>query len=154
VTDFVDLHEIIENSGEKWGAGKKDNSIGSTILIVEQSSFARAHLRNSLELAGYVVVEATGFQEAVDKLAREKVRIVAASIDFAELAKHIKDNSKLSHIPLLGLLSDAGQCASPAVSHLFEDFQMKFDRKAMLNSLARLAAAVGQSEHELAGRTV
>jgi two-component system chemotaxis sensor kinase CheA len=150
VTDFVDLHEIIGNSGEKWATGLK-RSGGSTVMVAEQSSFARAHLRSSIEMAGYRVVEAAGFQEAVDKLSREKVGILAASVDLSELARHVKSNPKLAHIRLLGLLADGGNSSKHADAGLFEDFQLKFDRKAMLTSLQRLAAAVEQGEQELAG---
>jgi len=152
VTDFVDLHEIIANSGEKWAAGQKAQAGGSTVMVLEKSPFARAHLRSSLEMAGYRVIEAAGFQEAIDKLSREKVRIVAASPEFAEVAQHVKGNPKLAHIRLLGLLAEGGgDQGQHAGSPLFEDFQMKFDRKAMLSSLERLAQAVEQSEQELAG---
>jgi CheY-like chemotaxis protein len=149
VTDFVDLHEILMHSGEKWASGRKSR-VRPTVLVVEESPFARAHLRGSLEMAGYRVLEAAGFAEGVEKLAREKVRIVAASLDFAELARHVKDNRKLAHIPVLGLLAETGQRAKQADESLFEDFQMKFDRKAMLGSMERLAAAVEESEQELA----
>jgi CheY-like chemotaxis protein len=120
-------------------------------MIVEKSPFARAHLRSSLEMAGYRVVEASGFQDAVDKLSREKVRIVAASPDLSELAQHVKGNPKLAHIRMLGLLAEGSTQGKHLDTELFEDFQMKFDRKAMLNSLERLAEAVEQSEQELAG---
>jgi len=153
VTDFVDLHEIIMNSGEKWAAGQKGSAGRSTVLVAEESSFARAHLRSALEMAGYRVVEAAGFQEALEKLSHENVRMVAASLDFADLARHLKNNPKLAHIPVLGLLAESGQQAKPADASLFGDFQMKFDRKAMLSSLERLAAAVEQSELELADVT-
>jgi two-component system, chemotaxis family, sensor kinase CheA len=149
VTDFLDIHEIIANSGEKWTVGQR-GSTGTTVLVLEPSSFARAHLRSSLEMAGYRVVEAAGFQEAVDGLLHEKVGIVAASVAFAELAKYVKGEPKLAHIPVLGLLAEAGQSAAHLNAGLFEDFQMMFDRTAMLGSLERLAAVVEQSEHELA----
>jgi len=151
VTDFVDLTEIIANSGEKWAAGHKSVMGGATVMVVEKSPFARAHLRSSLEMAGYRVVEASGFQDAVDKLSREKIRIVAASPEFSELAQHIKGNPKLANIKLLGLLAEGGSPHNHPRSELFEDFQMKFDRKAMLSSLERLAEAVEQSEQELVG---
>ncbi len=151
VTDFVDLHEIIANTGEKWAAGQKNLLAGATVMVVEKSPFARAHLRSSLEMAGYRVVEASGFQEAVDKLSREKVRIVAASPEFIEVAQHVRGNPKLAHIRLLGLLADSSEQAKHLDSQWFEDFQLKFDRKAMLGSLERLAEAVEQSERELAG---
>jgi two-component system chemotaxis sensor kinase CheA len=154
VTDFVDLHEIIMNSGEKWAAGQKGRGGQSTVLVAEESSFARAHLRSSLEMAGYRVVEAAGFQEALEKLSHENVRMVAASLHFADLARHLKNNPKLAHIPVLGLLAESGQQAKAADANLFGDFQMKFDRKAMLGSLERLAAAVAQSEQELAEVTL
>ncbi len=120
-------------------------------MVLEKSPFARAHLRSSLEMAGYRVVEASGFQDAIDKLLREKVQIVAASPEFSEVAQHVKGNPKLAHIRLLGLLADNGDHPKQSDATLFEDFQMKFDRKAMLSSLARLAEAVEQSEQELAG---
>ncbi len=151
VTDFVDLHEIIANSGEKWAAAHKAQVGRSVVMVLEKSPFARAHLRSSLEMAGYRVVEASGFQEAVDKLSREEVRILAASPEFAEVAQYVKDNPKLAHIRLLGLLAEGGERSKQEGSQLFEDFQMKFDRKAMLSSLERLAVAVNQTEQEWAG---
>jgi two-component system chemotaxis sensor kinase CheA len=152
VTDFLDLHEIITNSGEKWAVGQKAAG-ASTVMIVEPSAFVRAHLRSTFEMGGYRVVEASGFQDAVEKLAREKIRIVATSPEFAELAQHIKSSPKLAHIRLLGLLPDGGNRGIQQGADLFEDFQLKFDRKAMLSSLERLAAAVELSEQELAGAT-
>jgi hypothetical protein len=79
---------------------------------------------------------------------------VAATLDFAELAKHVKSSPKLAHIRLLGLLADGKANFEHESAGLFEDFQMKFDRKGMLHSLERLADAVSQSEHALttAGR--
>ena len=151
VTDFVDLHEIIGNSGEKWAAGQKGTAGGATVMVVEKSAFARAHLRSSLEMAGYRVVEAAGFQEAVDKLSREKVRILAVSPELPELAQHVKGNPKLAHIRLLGLLPEGGTRGKALNTDLFEELQMKFDRKAMLSSLERLAEVVEQSEQELSG---
>jgi len=150
VTDFLDLQQVIANSGEKWAAGQKSVG-GSTVLLLESSAFARAYLRNSLEMAGFRVVEATGFQDAVDKLSREKVHIVAASPDLAELAQYIKSSPKLGHIRLLGLLTEGASGSEHLDSALFEDFQMKFDRQGMLSSLDRLAEAVEQSEQVLAG---
>ena len=115
-------------------------------MVVEQSPFARAHLRGSLEMAGYRVIEASGFQDAVDKLAREKVRIIAASPDLIELAQHVKRNPKLAHTFVCWAcrFSEAGRRSAQSESALFEDYQMKFDRKAMLSSLERLAEAVEQ----------
>ena len=104
-------------------------------------------------MAGYRVVEAAGFQEALEKLSRENVQMVAASLHFADLARHLKNNPELAHIPVLGLLAEGGPRAKQADASLFGDFQMKFDRKAMLSSLERLAAAVEESEHELADVT-
>ena len=45
VTDYLDLHEIIKKSGEEWAPGTKTAG-GSTVMVVEQSPFARAHLRS------------------------------------------------------------------------------------------------------------
>jgi two-component system chemotaxis sensor kinase CheA len=151
VTDFVDLHEIIANSGEKWVVGHSAVPGGSTVMVLEKSAFARAHLRSSLEMAGYRVVEASGFQDAVDKLLREKVSIIAATADFSEVIQHVKRNPKLNHVRLLGLLAEGADPVKHPASELFEDSQMKFDRKAMLHSLERLAEAVDRQEHELAG---
>jgi CheY-like chemotaxis protein len=150
VTDFLDMHEIIQHSGESWTARDEKPAGEPTVLVVERSPFARAHLRGSLEMAGYRVVEAAGFQEAVEKLRQQKVAAVAASVDFSELAKYVKGDPKLAHIPLLGLLTEAAQSPAQLDAALFEDVQLMFDRKAMLHSLERLAAAVKESAVKLA----
>ena len=151
VTDFVDLHEIIANSGEKWMTGLKRAPGLSTVMVLEKSPFARAHLRSSLEMAGYRVVEAVALQGAVEKLSRENVNILAATPEFGDVIQYVKRNPKLNHIRLLGLLAEGGDLSQQRDTELFEDCQLKFDRKAMLSSLERLAQAVDRSEKELAG---
>lgn len=151
VTDFIDLHEIIARSGEDWAGASGTSARGLTVLIAEASAFARTHLRSSLEMAGYRIVEAAGFQEAVEKLAHERVRIVVASTEIAGLAEYIKNNVEFAHIPILGMTPDLLQTERTGKpDYLFEELPMKFDRKAMLSSLRRLSTAIEDSTRELA----
>jgi two-component system chemotaxis sensor kinase CheA len=149
VTDFLDLHAVIQATDETWfgGGGAAHAEAGARVLVAEGSSFSRGMLRNYLEMAGHRVLEAASTAEAIEKLGRERVDVVMASLDLPgtgfDLLERIRKLPGLGSLPVLALANRAEETETPiARSHDFEDYQMKFDREAMLRSIEKLAAAV------------
>jgi len=159
VADLLDLHAVIEAADKHWFGGKKSESAeGITVMVAESSSFSRGLVRNSLEMAGYSVVEAEDAQGALRVLEKRKIDVVVASASLrsaedAGLREKMQRTPKFAGIPILTLAETAeenGKRGGPVRD--IEDYQMKYDREAMLRSVAKLAAAVrAESSPVLAG---
>jgi two-component system, chemotaxis family, sensor kinase CheA len=149
VADLLDLHAVIEAADDHWFGGREGESAqGITVMVAESSAFSRGLVRNCLEMAGYRVVEAGDTEEALRVLEKGKIGVVVVSADLrpAEdggLREKMQALPKLAGIPILTLGSTAEETHTYS-GHLrdLEDCQMKFDRAAMLRSVAKLAAAV------------
>jgi two-component system, chemotaxis family, sensor kinase CheA len=149
VADLLDLHAVIEAADDQWFAGHDQESPeGVTVMVAEPSAFSRGLVRNCLEMAGYHVVEAADTQEALRVLDKRKIDVLVASLDLPSeggfgLLEKMHSVSKFAGIPALAL-ADAPEETKAHGEHAreFEDYQLKFDRAAMLRSVARLAAAV------------
>jgi len=149
VTDLLDLHAVIEAADDQWFGGPgQEPPEGVTVMVAEPSAFSRGLVRNCLEMAGYQVVEAADAQEALRVMERRKIDVVVAALDlpseggFALLEK-MHSVSKFAGIPALALADTAEETkAHGEHAREFEDYQLKFDRAAMLRSVAKLAAAV------------
>jgi len=153
VTDLLDLHAVIQAADEDWFSGQDaQRSKRATIMVAEASPFARALVRNSLEMAGYRVVETADTQTALRELERCKIDVVLAGVDLPADAGHnlmdeMRRSPALARVPTLALVDNAGQAQGERAHSLgFSDYQVKFDRDAMLRSLAKLADALGTAE--------
>ena len=99
-------------------------------------------------MAGYRVIEAANQEEVIQKLEQQAVDVVVTALDFppdggSALRAAMRRRPEWEGIPVLALASSARQMeAGGAGRQDFEDCQVKFDREAMLESLARLAAAL------------
>jgi two-component system chemotaxis sensor kinase CheA len=149
VADLLDLHAVIEAADDDWfGSRKTQLSAGVTVMVAESSAFARGLVRNSLEMAGYHVVEAADAQEALHLLERRRIDVVVASADLqpegdAGLRKKMQQVPKFAGIPTLALANTSEETkAHGGHPGNGDDYELKFDREAMLRSVAKLAAAV------------
>jgi len=149
VADLLDLHAVIAAADDHWFGGQESGlSEGITVMVAESSAFSRGLVRNSLEMAGYQVVEAADTQEALRVLEKRRIDVVVASSDLrsagqAGLREKMQQVPKFAGIGILTLGNTAEETKSQR-EHVgdLEDYQVKFDRAAMLRSVARLAAAV------------
>ncbi len=153
VTDLLDLHTIIQSVDDGWfSIQDRQRTAAATIMIAEPSSFVRGLVRSSLEMAGYRVVETADTQAALRELEGGKIDVVLAGLDLPADAGHslleeMRRLPGLAQIPALALIDSAEQGqAQREHPQGFFDYQMKFDREAMLRSLGRLAGAVGTPE--------
>jgi len=148
VTDFIDLNEVIQLAAENWYRGSGGSTQGRRILIAEASAFSRGLIRSGLDMAGYRVLEAANLSEALRGLEQQPVDIVVAALDLpptgtSALRAAMRSKKEWASIPILALADSMEQVQAKAGQTVaFQDCQVKFDREAMLASLARLASAL------------
>ncbi len=149
VTDFLDLHYLIEEASENWfGARREQAAEGARILITESSRFTRGLMRTHLEMAGYRVHEASNSEEAIECLRTETVDVFVSSLDLpgesaGQLLTRVRSLPEVGRVPALALSASTEQMSRrPESGPEFDEYQLKFDRTAMLRSIEKLAAAV------------
>ncbi len=154
VTDLLDLNQIIHAASESWFQGAGGSGSGKTVLVAEGSSFSRGLLRSGLDMAGYRVQEAANLDEAMRGMEQQPADVVVAALDFppnggAALLATMRGRPEWERIPFLSLVDSAGQVQSSAAQTAgFQDCQARFDGNAILESVARLAAAQASAETE------
>ena len=157
VTDFLDLNPVIRAAAENWVQRGDGMAAGKRILVAEASAFSRGLIRTGLDMAGYRVREAASLEEALRELERQPVDVVVASLDLppqgsAALLEAMRRRPDWEAIPVLALVDSAGQAEQSEIRAAgFRDCQPKFDQQAMLESVARLAAALAEAEPALSG---
>jgi len=126
----------------------------ATVMLAEPSAFTRGLVRSSLEMAGYRVIEAADTTQALHELERRQVDVVAASLDLPgaggfDFLEKMRRVPALVGVPALALANREDERPPRGKYPVeFEDIQMKFDRDAMLQSLASLSAKAGEDNRE------
>jgi two-component system chemotaxis sensor kinase CheA len=152
VTDFLDLNHVIHAAAEDWFQGAGGAATGKRVLVAEASAFSRGLIRSGLDMAGYHVLEVANLEEAIRKLEQHPVDVVVTALDLpphggGALLDAMRHRPEWQAIPILTLADSAEQvqarAGQPADS---QDCQVKFDREAMLESVARLASALASAE--------
>jgi len=152
VTDFLDLNYVLDAAAEDWFRDGGGPAGGKRILVAEASAFSRGLIRSGLDMAGYRVLEAANLDEALRGLEHEPVDVVAAAVDLppkgsAALLEAMRRRPEWEAIPVLALVDSPARVREPALRTAgFQDCQAKFDREAMLESIARLASALDSAE--------
>jgi two-component system chemotaxis sensor kinase CheA len=150
VTDFLDLNQVIRSAAENWFQGTGGPANGKRILVAEASAFSRGLIRSGLDMAGYRVLEAANLEEAIRGLEQQPVDIVVTAMDLppngsSALLAAMRRHPEWEAIPVLALVDSAEQVRAGQPMG-FQDCQAKFDREAMLQSVARLASALASAE--------
>jgi two-component system chemotaxis sensor kinase CheA len=146
VADFLDLQAIIESTGEKF-FGLPENRNLARVLLAESSAFNRGLLRNQLEMSGYEVLEAANASEALLRVERESVQVLVVGGDLLAAdpsgMDKVRQRTASARIPVLAVSNNSAEMSARKASGIaFDDHQLRFERQAMLASIARLAQAV------------
>lgn len=155
VTDFLDLNHVIHVATENWSRGKSGLATGKRILLAEASAFSRGLIRTGLEMAGYRVLEASNLAETTHALERQRVDVVVTALNLppdgsSALIAAMRQRLEWQGIPVLALADSAAQLQAGAEEAAgCQDCQSMFDREALLESVAHLAAALSSSEPAL-----
>ena len=152
VADFLDLNQAIGAAAGDWFQGAGGAANGKSVLVAEASAFSRGLIRGSLDMVGYRVLEAANVEEAIRGLEQHPVDVVVTALDLppkgsSALLAAMRKRTEWQGIPILALADSAEQARARAgQAEDFQDCQVKFDREAMLKSVARLAATLASSE--------
>ena len=152
VADFLDLNYVIRTAAQDWFQERGETERVLQILVAEGSAFSRGLIRSGLDMAGYRVIEAGNVDEAIRKLEHHPVDLVLAALSLppggsAALVEAMQRRPEWKDIPVVALADSAEQARTPSgPGTAFQDCQGKFDQDAMLESVARLAAAVAPVE--------
>ena len=136
---------------EDWFQSAGGSANGKRILVAEASAFSRGLIRSGLDMAGYRVLEAANLDEVIRGLEQHPVDVVVAALDLppngsSALLAAMRRRPEWRGIPILALADSAEQVQERAGRRAdFQDCQVKFDREAMLESVARLASALARS---------
>jgi two-component system chemotaxis sensor kinase CheA len=151
VTDFLDINEVIQASTESWSQGADEHANGKKVLVADASAFSRGMIRGGLDMAGYEVFEASNLEETIQRLERQPIDIVVASLDLPPdggsglLA--VLRRPEWAKIPVLALVDSVDQTHASAVRTAgFQDCQAKFDGVLVLESVARLVSPLASIE--------
>ena len=154
VTDLLDLNYVIRATAEDWFEDTGAAGNNKRVLVAEASAFSRGLIRGGLDMAGYRVIEAANLEEAIRRLEQQPVDVIVAALDLppggsAGLREAMRRRPEWERIPILALAGTADQARTLPVD--FQECRVKFDREAMLESVARLASALVAAEPALAG---
>jgi two-component system chemotaxis sensor kinase CheA len=153
VTDFLDLSTVVDASREKWHQSVKGGHVEKSILVADPSAFSRGMMRSGLDMAGYFVVEAASADEAIHLLDERRVNVVVSAHDLppdgsGALITAMRRRPDWEGIPVLEVADSVQD---------FHDFdskiagsqgrQLKFDRVAILESVAQLVISPARTEN-------
>jgi len=148
ITDFLDLQSIIQTAEQGWFDQARSTRVQATVLVAEASAFSRSLLRNTLEIAGYRVLEASSAADAMEKLGRNEVNVMLTALDLPDrsasaLLELVKTNPNLKALPVVALATDTDTTSRiSSTQPCFDEYLTKFDRVSMLRSLEKLAFAL------------
>ena len=149
VADFLDLQSVIEMTGEKFFDGPETRSL-ATVLLADASAFHRGLLRSQLEMSGYEVLEAANIAQVLQTMEREPIQLLVTGSDLMlndpAGMERVRKAAGSARTPILALSNTAAELAAGNASGMVvDDHQLRFERQAMLKSVARLARAINAS---------
>ena len=126
----------------KPGPGK-DAGMGKPILLVEDSPFFRAQVKQFIEDEGFVVVEAEDgdaawkyLNERPDEIGLVLTDLEMPNMDGFELTRHIKNDERFVHLTVIALTSLAGEEDVAKGREVgIDDYQIKLDKERLMQGI-------------------
>jgi two-component system chemotaxis sensor kinase CheA len=155
VTDFLDLNHVIAAARESWYQTTDVSASTKKILIVDPSTFSRGLIRSGLDMAGYIVAEASNQQEAIQSLERQRPDVILVSLNLPNgeapaLLAATRNRPGWEQIPVLAITESIDGYQAPEWQGAgFQDCQPSFDSAAILESVAKLVSESALEDVEL-----
>jgi two-component system chemotaxis sensor kinase CheA len=150
VTELLDTAWWLRQAGEDWFGPASSKAVGAArrVLLVEDSAFFRNLAVPALSAAGYVVTavgdaaEALRLRDAGAGFDAILSDITMPGMDGFALARALRAEGPWRDLPLVALTGRAGaEDVERGREAGFTDYVAKFDRAALLDSLAQCLAA-------------
>jgi len=160
VTDFLDLNAVLRVSEASWAEGSEGPITRKTILLADHAAFSRGVIKCSLDMAGYLVLEAANLDEAVRSLEQQPVDVVVTALDLppkgsSALLAALRRRPEWESIPVLGLAESPKQLRTRSETVIgYRDYQLKSKPELVCESIASLASpqSTVEPEDEIAGQ--
>ncbi|NPA49615.1 MAG: response regulator [Thermodesulfobacteria bacterium] len=144
-TLFLDVYKIIEMQDPYFFVKiVPQEERPYRVLLAEDSPFFRQMIANYLAAAGYDVETAADGLEAWEKLQKEPFDVLVTDIEMPnmtglELAKKIRADERLAHLPVMALTSLASdEDKRRGLEAGIDEYQVKLERSKVLEALADL----------------
>ncbi|MEA2083854.1 MAG: chemotaxis protein CheW [Thermodesulfobacteriota bacterium] len=136
---FEERKSEIMPEAAKTGSGR-DGGMGKPILLVEDSPFFRAQVKQFMKDEGYAVVEAEDGREAWEYLNEhpDGIGLVVTDLEMPnmdgfELTRHIKGDERFAGLTVIALTSLAGEEDVAKGNEVgIDDYQIKLDKEKLL----------------------
>ncbi len=148
ITLFLDIFKLIERAEPDWFEERKKSAPRpreqKKILLLEDTPFFRNLVRGYLESDGYKVTAVENGQEGMDAVKRERFDLIVSDIDMPVMngwafMEYVRKESAQPRIPALALTAlDGEEDQERAKEAGFNGYQIKLDREALLQDIARL----------------
>lgn len=150
---LINIYEIFEMvSPEDYeDASLKNQNKELTILLAEDTPFFARLTKHYLEWAGYKVILAENGKDALDILYEHPIDLVLSDIqmpmmDGLELARQIRKNPNLAHLPMVALTSMTGDKDRKAGYEAgFDFYEFKLDKITILEVLKKAIKVRGDA---------
>jgi two-component system chemotaxis sensor kinase CheA len=155
ITDFLDLNQVIDAAKDSWYQSAEESVEAKRVLIADPSAFSRGMIRSGLDMAGYIVHEATNVDEAMHFLELQQVAVILAALNLPDdgssaLLAAVRNRPDLEGIPIIAIAeSREGMQKRECLAAGFQDCQMCFDAPAILESVAKLVSEPESEEMQL-----
>ena len=150
-TDFLDLRAVFEAAKQSWYDGEPvEELVHRSILLIDQSGFSRGLVRSYLEMAGHDVLEASGADEALEKLEQSHVDLAIVSANLPGngiVLEQIRKKTREANIPVMGLADDRGEI-SEAIASRYDSCHFKSERQAILDGVEKLLSDYAAHQHD------
>ncbi len=147
ITLFANVYDIYHKINPEWFANrpslKTKDGHGLTILTAEDSNFFRSQIKQFLEDEGYNVIEAEDgmvalniLQERSSEISLVVTDIEMPNLDGFGLAKAIKNDNLLSHLPIVALTTLAGEKDVALGKQVgIDSYLVKLDKENLLETI-------------------
>ena len=123
----------MDNVQESESSGMSDSGVASRqscVLLVEDDRSVRRYLEVTLQRSGYEVITASDGLEAMKLALSAKIDVVITdavmpNLSGQELARFLRRNQKLSHLPIVLLTGQENKEAAGTTENLIDAFLYK-----------------------------
>ncbi len=141
VTDFLDLASVIRSADEKWFGEGVHEDLSVTVLVVDESTFSRALMKNTLELAGHRVVEAGSARDALARLEQVDVDVLIVSTDLPShgaqtLLQKVRSGERGLR-PVLAVTTKQSEVNGAKTGDDFDEYLLRADRDGLRRAVQR-----------------